>query len=272
MKKILIVFILLLAIFGVVNPSAAWAATVNNQTDFSLEGVIEIPSAVVHQESPLWPLSWLIDYFIQSGVASDILYLILTVPFIAFIIAFFRQVVGISTFGVYSPLLISLSFLLLGQIFGLAMLLLIILVSYALRKVISRANMLYIPRTSFLISCTALSFFIVIWFVINFGSPVAIGVAIFPMLMISTISERINSAQVEEGFSEAFKGIIQTIVISLLAYYFVIWPWLIKTVISFPEIILLPLAGTLLLGKFSGLRLIEYFRFRTLFKDTIEEE
>lgn len=272
MKKTFIVFILFLAFLGVVTPAVSLAATVNNQTDFSLEGVIDIPDKVVHQDNPLWPFSWMIDYFIQNGVASDILYLVLAVPFITFIIAFFRQVVGISTFGVYSPLLISLSFLLLGQLFGLAMLLLIIAVSSILRKMISKVNLLYIPRTSFLISCTALSFFIVIWFAINFGSPVAIGVAIFPMLMISTISERINSAQIEEGFSEAFKGIVQTIIISLVAYYFVIWPWLIKTTIAYPEIILLPLVGTLLLGKFTGLRLIEYFRFRTLFKDTIEEE
>lgn len=268
MQKIFTILFVVLCIFGVVQGALAVEV---DQTFFSLEGVPSLPHDVEHKNSPLWPASWLIGYFIDNGVSPDILYLILAVPFITFIIAFFRQVVGVSTFGVYSPLLISLSILLLGQVFGIGVLLVIILISYMLRKMISKINLLYIPRTSFLISCIALSFFIIIWFAINFGSPVAIGVAIFPMLMISTISERINSAQVEEGFSNALKGVVQTIIVSLIAYYFVIWPWLMQLTISTPEIILLPLLGNLLLGKFTGLRLIEYFRFRTLFKDSIEE-
>lgn len=243
----------------------------NFQSDFKLIGVGQVPDHVKNSESNYWPFSGLIDYFLTQGVRSDIIYLILAVPFITFVIAFLRQVIGISTFGLYTPMLLSLSFMLLGIIFGVGVLIMIIIISYILRNIINRLNLLYIPRISFLLSCTALSFFFIMWLSLNFNVPIAIGFAIFPMLMISTISERISSAQVEEGILEALRGIIQTIIVAVIAYYVVVWPWLIMMIMAYPEIVILPLVGSLMLGRFTGLRLIEYFRFRSLFRDNIEE-
>ncbi|NUM25283.1 MAG: hypothetical protein HUU49_01505 [Candidatus Buchananbacteria bacterium] len=261
---ITILFIFLSFLFGSVVLAAG-------PVDLSFAGITNYHVKTYHVNSWFWPMSKMIDYFLSEGVRPDIIYMILAVPFITFVIAFFRQIIGISTFGLYMPLLIALSFMLLGVLFGMAVLLLVILVSYVLREIVGKLNLLYIPRVSFLFSVLSLSFFIIIWFSLNFGSPVTIGAAIFPMLMISTISERISSTQSEEGVSGALRGTIQTILVALVAYYFVSWPWLAVRIIALPEIVLLPLIGNLITGKFTGLRLIEYFRFRTLFKDNIEE-
>lgn len=254
-------------------PSYVGAAQIFStpESGFHLSGGQRIEESVVHQNSPLWFFSYAIDYFFDSGVNPEIIFLILTVPFITFIVAFFRQVIGVNTFGIYTPMLISLFFLLLGIYFGMAVILLVISMSYLLRNVIGKINLLYIPRTSFLLSCTALSFLLVIWFSINFGSPVSIGIAIFPMLVISTISEKISSAQSEEGITAAFRGVVQTLVVAIVAYFFVIWPFISTLIIMYPEVAFIPLALNLLLGKFTGLRLVEYFRFRSLFRDNIEE-
>jgi len=41
---------------------------------------------------------------------------------------------------------------------------------------------------------------------------------------------------------------------------------------SWPELVIVPLLGMILLGKFSGLRFTEYIRFRSLFKEKHIEE
>ena len=236
------------------------------------QGISSLEPTVIHGESMAWPASRFLQSLFDQGLSVEVAYLLLVVPFIAFLIAFLRQVVGVSTFGVYTPLMLSLTFLLLGIWFGLATLLVVLLASYLLRSFVNKMNLLYIPRASFMLSAIGLAFFIVIWFGLQYGSPVAITLAIFPMLMMSTIAERFLSAQSEEGFGEALSGVIQTIVVAVISYVVVIWPWLSHKIIGYPELIILPLAGDLLLGKFTGLRLIEYFRFRTLFRENVEEE
>lgn len=267
LKIKLLTFIFLTVLATAIVPTALAA----DASDLAFAGVNNFNVKIANVDSWFWPMSKMINYFFSEGVRLDIIYLILAVPFITFVIAFARQIIGVSTFGLYMPLLIALSFMLLGVLFGLAVLLFVILVSYILREIVSKLNLLYIPRVSFLFSVLSLSFFFIIWFSLNFGSPVTIGAAIFPMLMISTISERISSAQNEEGVSGALRGTIQTILVALIAYYFVSWPWLAKHLIATPELVLLPLVGNLATGRFAGLRLIEYFRFRTLFKENIEE-
>ncbi len=268
-NKILLFLFLTIALSLTAAPTLAAGI---NEINLTFEGIGQITPRVQNGSSSYWPFSGMIKYFLDQGVSVDVIYLILSVPLITLVIAFFRQIIGISTFGLYMPLIIALSFELLGVIFGLVILLLVIIVSYLLRRIIGKMNLLYIPRTSFLLSFIALSFFIVIWFSINYGSPVAIGLAIFPMLMMSTISERISSVQFEEGIAGALKGVIQTIIVALVSYYFASWPWLTNLIIGYPEIIILPLIFILIIGRFTGLRLIEYFRFRTLFRDSVEEE
>ena len=223
------------------------------------------------ERSKIFILSTIITSFIAQGIPQNAIYLILVFPFAAFIIAFARQIIGLSTFGVYTPLMLIISFLLLGIKLGLSILLIVIAASYILRKIFNRIELLYIPRVSLMFSFISLSFLGTIWFVLKFSTPVVITLAIFPMLVMSTMSEKFVSSQSEEGFSKALFSTIETVIIAIFAYYFLIWSTFVDLLISMPELILLPLIGNFILGKFSGLRLTEYFRFRMLLKENIEE-
>jgi len=249
-------------------PQAALAQS----PQISFQGIGRLVPNVVHGDSAFWIFSRFIDSLLSQGVRIEVVYLLLSVPFVTFVIAFFRQVIGVSTFGVYTPMLLTLSFVLLGILFGLSVVLGVILISYLLRISVGKINLLYIPRTGFLLSCIALSFLLIAWVNARLGNPLIISLAIFPMLMISTISEKFSSAQSEEGLAGAVRGVVQTVIIAIISYIVIIWPWFAQRVISYPELILLPLIGTLLLGRFTGLRIVEYFRFKSLFRENIEEE
>jgi hypothetical protein len=75
-------------------------------------------------------MSSLVNYMLTHGVSSQIVILLLLLPVIAMIIAFFKQVIGITTFGLYTPSVVALSFLALGWQIGLFFILFILITGY----------------------------------------------------------------------------------------------------------------------------------------------
>jgi len=216
--------------------------------------------------------SRLTTYFASHGIPQNDIYLLLAVPFLAFVIAFFRQFVGISTFGVYAPLMLGLSFLVLGLAFGFLVFMMVLFISYLIRILFEKVDLLYIPKVSLLLSALALSFFLVLGLAVYFETSVNLTLAIFPMLVMATISEKFLSAQSEEGMKNALFATAETTLVSLVGYALVTWIWLKSLILSLPELVVLPILGNIWLGRFSGLRLSEYFKFRTLFRDDASEE
>lgn len=218
------------------------------------------------------PLSKLTTYFVMNGVSQNIIYLLLSVPFLAFMVAFLRQFVGVSTFGVFAPIMLSLSFLVLGLNFGLIVFLVVLLVSYLIRNIFEKVELLYIPKIALLFSFLSLSFFGILGLAVYFDSSLNFGLTIFPMMVMSTISEKFLASQSSEGVKNAILATIETVVVALLAYFFVEWEFVKNNVLAMPEWILLPMIGMVWLGKFTGLRISEYFKFRALLRDDVQEE
>lgn len=217
------------------------------------------------------PISKLTNYFVFRGISQTVLYLLLAVPFIAFLIAFARQFIGIKTFGVFSPLMLTLSFMLLGLNFGFTVFMVVLLVSSLLRLFFEKVELLYIPKVALLHSGVALSFFLILGIAVYFDVSLNLALAIFPMMVMSTISEKFISAQTANGFRSALFAAGETVLVALVAYALVVWPWMQTNILATPELIFLPVIGIIWLGRFTGLRLTEYFKFRTLFTDDSEE-
>lgn len=159
----------------------------------------------------------------------------------------------------------------MGIGFGLSVLVIVVLVSYLLRTLFEKTHILYIPKVALLISLTSISFLAIIWVLLATESNISIALAIFPMLVMSTMSEKFISTQSEEGTQTAFAATLETIAVAIAGYYLVTWSSFSNTITSMPELIIIPILGTLILGKFSGLRLTEYFRFRSIVSSDSEE-
>ena len=147
----------------------------------------------------------------------------------------------------------------------------VLLVSSLLRLLFNKVELLYIPKVALLHSGVALSFFLILGIAVYFDISINLALAIFPMMVMSTISEKFISAQSEGGMRSAIFTAGETVVVSLLAYLLVMWPWMQTNILATPEWIFLPMIGTVWLGRFTGLRLTEYFKFRSLFSDDSEE-
>jgi len=224
------------------------------------------------EKSNIFFLSKAVTNFIAKGIPTNTVYMLLIFPFIAFVIIFIRQVVGVSTYGVFTPLVIALALYILGIVMGLLILLVIVVISYILRKILNKFKLLYIPKTGLVLSFIGLSFLALIWFLSYYRVSLAISIAIFPMLVMSTLSEKFLSAQSEAGLKEALWGALSTVIASVVTYYLIVWNGFNNLIMSWPEFIIFPILGIIILGRFTGLRLTEYIRFRSLFQDKNIEE
>jgi hypothetical protein len=217
-------------------------------------------------------LSSLVNYMLTHGVSSQVIILLLTLPIIATIIAFLKQIIGITTFGLFTPSIIALSFLALGWKVGVLFLILILITGYATRAFMRKWRLLYIPKVAVILTVVTITLLLLI------GMSVALNIqlafsrdTVFILLIMSTMSESFLTLKSEEGWFSAFFGISQTIIAALICVAIVSWTALQSIVLAYPELILLTIFVNLFLGRWTGLRLIEYFRFREVFKHLQEE-
>jgi len=79
--------------------------------------------------------------------------------------------------------------------------------------------------------------------------------------------EKFIAAQIERGTRQAILLTFETLILSVVCYFVVQSLWLGNLVLTFPiPIIIICLIINFLLGKWTGLRLTEYLRFREAIK------
>ncbi|PIR73650.1 MAG: hypothetical protein COU40_01375 [Candidatus Moranbacteria bacterium CG10_big_fil_rev_8_21_14_0_10_35_21] len=208
----------------------------------------------------------LIDSFVSQGVPLETIALLLMFPVIATLIAFLRQVVGIKAFGIYTPSIITFAFLGTGIKYGMAIFVSVILVGMITRIIIQKLRILYLPRVAINLTVVSLSILFILVIGGYFQRTGLASVSIFPLLIMITIVEKFVATQIEKGNKTAFLLAIETLIIAIIGYYLLNWDFFINSVISYPWIILLTLPINILLGKWTGLRLTEYVRFREVLK------
>jgi len=213
-------------------------------------------------------ISPIIRYFVEQGVPLDTVILLLMLPIIVTLIAFFRQVIGIKAFGIYTPAIVTFAFLAIPQLrYGVIIFVSVILVGMIVRFLLKRLRILYLPRVAITLSIIALVILIMLGFGGSMQRTGLASVSIFPILIMITIVEKFVAAQIEKGNKVALILAVETLVISIVGYYLASWPLLIKGIIAYPWIIFITIPINIVLGKWDGLRISEYIRFREVLKN-----
>jgi len=212
-------------------------------------------------------ISPIINFFTNHGVPLETVELILILPIIATFIAFLRQIVGIKAFGIYTPLLITFAFLETdGLRYGIVIFIAVILIGMAMRFVLKPFRLLYLPRVAIMVSVVAL---IILLVLVTGGGMKRTGLAavsIFPILIMITLVEKFITVQIEKGNKTALILAFETLIISITGFYIASWEFLIRFLITYPWAVLLTIPINIFLGKWTGIRLTEYFRFRKIIK------
>lgn len=210
-------------------------------------------------------LSTLTNYMITHGVSGDMIILLLMLPIILTLITFLKQIVGITTFGLYTPAVITLSLVALGWTIGLTLLSIILVAGYVTRALMARHHLLYIPKIAIILSVTSIVLLIVLALAATFGITLSPD-AIFILLIMTTLSEEFMSVKAELGLRSAVFAVGETVFVASLCTFIVKWGALQSLILAYPELILLTFIVNLFLGRYAGLRITEMVRFREVFK------
>ncbi|MDA1061212.1 MAG: PKD domain-containing protein [bacterium] len=228
-------------------------------------------------------MSYFVNVLIDNGIPDNTIALLLLLPVIATVVAFMKQVVGITTFGIYTPSIITLSFLVIGMHAGLLVLLAAITIGTLARPLLRRVRMLFIPKMAIVITLVSLTLLLILIasIYLELFDAQFLSIAIFPMLILSTLVEKFVSAKSEKSYTSASVLMLETVIVALVAYFIAggeinlgftsfRFEFVKNMMLTYPESVFLLIIINILLGKWSGVRVMERIRFREVLRH-IEE-
>lgn len=213
------------------------------------------------------------EYLINQGVPVDNLYLMLVLPLIALLVSFFRYFVGLKTFGMYEPIVLAYALYLIspnfftGLKFGLPLILLAWIVSEITKRVLGAAKLHYIAKVSIKVSIASILYIIALLVAALLGKNGYFTVNAFAVVAIIALIESVSLFQIKFGNLKTNLISVETLFMALVSYFIVSNRYVSDFFISFPYVVIVPLIANFFVGKWSGLRISEYIRFKDAAKD-----
>lgn len=202
---------------------------------------------------------------VADGVSPNTLVLLFLFPLVAALVAFSRQVLGISGFGMITPALLSVAFLSTGGLVGLLLLVFIMSVATLGRVLIKKAKIPYLPKLAILIWLISMAVLGLLLMSPMIGLVRLREVGIFPIMLFVLLSETFIEAQITRSMRTSLEMTLETVLLALVAYKLMSAPWVQDQVLLHPEVsVVVILALDLIIGSYKGLRLSEVWRFRKI--------
>ncbi len=190
--------------------------------------------------------------------------IVLTIPLGAFLIVLLRNVIGLSTFGTFMPVLIALAFRETSLGWGATLFIIVVGLGLAVRAYFERLKLLLVPRLAATLSVVILIMAGLSIITHRLGIEAGLSVALFPMVILTMTIERMSIIWEEQGAGDALKQGAGSLVAATLAYLVMNFSAVQHLLFVFPELLLVVLSAILLFGRYTGYRLTELWRFREL--------
>ncbi|MGQ0428445.1 MAG: sugar-transfer associated ATP-grasp domain-containing protein [Gammaproteobacteria bacterium] len=223
------------------------------------------PARAIEPEAAAAP-DWLagVARFIAANEQLSGVFLLF--PLAALIVTFCRNVVGLRTFGVFLPMLVAAGCVYTGLLPGLAGFVAILGVGAAAHRWFRGMRVLIVPRIAAVITVlTALILAGGVLVTESAGHRLAL-LALFPVVILSFAAERLQEMMEHSRRGELLRTIASTLVVTVLCYLAFSSALLRGLFFRFPELLLAVLAAQLAVGRWTGIRASEFFRFLRLFR------
>ncbi|WP_415716094.1 inactive transglutaminase family protein [Maridesulfovibrio sp.] len=194
--------------------------------------------------------------------------IILLIPIGVLLLVFLRNVIGITTFGTFMPVLIALSFRETQLLWGLCLFSIVIILGLAVRLYLEHLKLLLVPRLACVLIVVVLLMAGISIISFKLGFPRGVSVSLFPMVILSMTIERISVMWDELGAGKAIQQIIGSMAVAVLAYIAMSNLLIEHLIFVFPELFLVLLGLTLMIGRYTGFRLLDLMRFRAFLKES----
>jgi 7 transmembrane helices usually fused to an inactive transglutaminase/Transglutaminase-like superfamily len=209
---------------------------------------------------------------------------LILLPLAALVVSFFRTVIGITTFGTFGPALLGLVCRDLADFpWALGSFVAIMLIGWLLRLLLDHFHLLMVPRISVILTAIVILLILAAMIFQPYASTAHGYIALLPLIILTHMIERFWTVETEDGLASSGRTLINTVIVAVAIALLVnidapvnacarlfrtgnlMRPESVRTFLfRYPETLGLCLAGQLLLGRYTGYRLTELFRFNDL--------
>nr|WP_233061328.1 UUP1 family membrane protein [Parvularcula mediterranea] len=190
--------------------------------------------------------------------------LLLIIPIGGLLLVVLRQVVGLSTIGTFMPVLIALAFEMTGAVYGVLFFSMLIGFGLLVRFYLAQFHLLFVPRLAAMLIVVIFLMIGVLLFADRIGIGLGAAVSLFPIVVLTMTIERVAVVWEQMGARDALLQAGGSLLVAVIIHLMLEWGTLTHLVFTFPELMLVIAAGVLALGRYSGYRLTELWRFRDL--------
>lgn len=217
----------------------------------------------------------LIHTLITRGFPEYTLLTILLVPIVTTLIAFFRYIVGWRSLGIYTTVLLTFALFQLAQtpsgtditsgiIQSLFFMIAVFGVGFPLHTISKDVRLHYISRISIIVTLTTLAVLAAGVLIIQTGvtllnpnAPLSL------VIMIMTLDIFIKN-YIRKSTPKTIYYMINTIGVACIIFLIISLRPIQRIVMSYPEISILTLILNFIIGRWTGLRLTEFLRFKDI--------
>lgn len=190
--------------------------------------------------------------------------MLLMVPLGAMVVVFFKIMIGLRTSGTFMPVLIALAFIQTTLLMGIGILVMLVATGLWMRSYLSRMDLHMASRLAavLIMVVVLMAGFSVVSHKLEMDR--ALAVTFFPMVILAWTIERMSILWEEEGPREVLVQGGGSLLVAIFAYLVMTNDLLEHLTFNFPELLLGILGIILLMGQYTGFRLLEFRRFRHL--------
>jgi len=215
----------------------------------------------------------IIQFLLAQHLNLDTITLLLLFPVVITIVVVLRQIVGIQAFGIYTPSIITIAFVFIAQQsfwdikYAITIYAIVLFVGMGMRYVLKKLRLLYLPRVAINLTIVSFSVILTLTFAGYIGRTGFASISIFPIIIIIMLVEKFVTVQIEKGNKTAIILAVETLIIAFIGYTILsptteVGRYMISLVLVHPLTILLIIPINIFIGKWTGLRINEYLRFR----------
>jgi hypothetical protein len=217
------------------------------------------------------------QFLLNSGIEIESLVLLLLLPVAATLIGIARHLIGFKSLGIYLSLVLVFIFYELGLIEGTVysdplvglkhgiLLVVVIFLSAAFSyKLVRKMSIHYYPKLSIILVNVTLTLLLMIIIFQLLGISYLIKINTFTLILIAGIAEKYISILTRKRLKETLIITAESLAQAIICYLIISLHPFIDFIIKYPYAILLLFPINYLVGKFAGLRLSEYIRFKKI--------
>ncbi len=239
---------------------------------------VKVFSTSLENSNKLLPVSYLVDYLLQKWFPIDTLVMILLLSFLALVISFAAQVVGLNVFGVFNPLLFGLSLYILWPALTILLMLAAFVTMLLIKRFTDKVYLLYTAKVALIVVvyCVTCLLCFAVERLIGYNlveySMFSAPLILFPILFLIMVGKTVFSEKFYLFGEWRRQGLVEFIIMSLVIYRLVQWTALQNFLLGYPEVLIVIFVLTIIIGRFTWLQIFEYIRFFPLIKEYFEED